>query len=337
MSDEQSTRGELPLMDYDPRSHLVTPDRTPERARFPVIDFHTHGRGHDPADLVRAMDAVGVERVVDMGVGTGERFDTAYERYVKPYPDRFILFAAFDWDELLQHDDFGERAADALRRCVEKGARGVKFFKNVGLTARFPDGELLRIDDERLNPIIATAGELDIPVCFHTADPPSFHQPYDRHNERYIALTTHPTWHFYGPDFPDRDEILEQRNRVIERFPDVTFIGAHLAAHGLDLPRLAELLDRFPNFYVDTSARIRELGLQPYTARRFCVQYADRILFGTDGPTEVDKVRLFLRFFETEDEHIPFQKLDHMCGLFLPDDVLEKVYRLNAMKLLKLG
>jgi predicted TIM-barrel fold metal-dependent hydrolase len=91
---------------------------------------------------------------------------------------------------------------------------------------------------------------------------------------------------------------------------------------------------------VDISARISELGRQPYTARRFFLRYADRILFGTDVGVNPASYRIYYRFLETDDEYfdygvgeIPDQGRWCIYGLFLPDDVLEKVYRLNALRL----
>jgi predicted TIM-barrel fold metal-dependent hydrolase len=104
---------------------------------------------------------------------------------------------------------------------------------------------------------------------------------------------------------------------------------------------VSALLDRCPNLYVDPSARIGELGRQPYSARRFCIDYADRILFGTDAGPSLDAYRRYYRFFETDDEYfnygggpVPGQGRWHIYGLYLPDDVLEKIYYRNAERVL---
>ena len=102
------------------------------------------------------------------------------------------------------------------------------------------------------------------------------------------------------------------------------------------------MLDDCPNYYVDISARISELGRQPYSARRFFIDYADRVLFGIDAGANLDVYRIYYRFLETDDEYfnygtraIPGQGRWTIYGLYLPDDVLEKVYRRNAERIFK--
>lgn len=106
---------------------------------------------------------------------------------------------------------------------------------------------------------------------------------------------------------------------------------------------MSEVLERCPNFFVDISARLGELGRQPYTARRFFLQRADRILFGTDSGPDLESYRLYYRFLETDDEHfnynvgeVPQQGRWYAYGLYLPDDVLKKVYFENAQRIFNL-
>jgi len=176
-------------------------------------------------------------------------------------------------------------------------------------------------------------------VMFHTADPDAFFEPIDPENERFEELAAHPDWGFHSSTFSKR-ELLEQRNRVIARHPETVFIGAHLAESGEDLDYLSTLLDTHANLQVDISARTPELGRQPYRAREFFLKYADRIIFGTDLLPEIEVYRLYYRFLETSDEYFEYpshasrQGRWNIYGLFLPDDVLRKVYRENALKLL---
>ena len=177
----------------------------------------------------------------------------------------------------------------------------------------------------------------------HSADPAAFFTPLDRHNERWHELNEHPDWLFHGKDFPTRAQLLAQRNRVIERHPRTTFIGAHFGNSPEDLATLAQWLDRYPNFYVDIDARINELGRQPYSARRFFLKYQDRILFGTDMAPDAAAYRIGYRFLETDDEYWDSaeptghrQGFWMIYGIFLPDDVLKKVYKTNAERILRL-
>ena len=201
---------------------------------------------------------------------------------------------------------------------------------------------MLPVDDERLAPIFDKAAELKIPVMFHTADPEAFFTPIDRFNERYEELAAHPDWSFLGSPF-SKASLLEQRNRVFARHPRTTFVAAHLGESSEDLSYVAELLDRHPNLYIDISARTAELGRQPYTAREFVIRFADRILFGTDLLPDVGMYRLHYRFLETDDQYFEYpshasrQGRWNIYGLSLPADVLEKIYRINALKLLAAG
>ncbi|OPZ81037.1 MAG: methionyl-tRNA synthetase [bacterium ADurb.Bin431] len=157
---------------------------------------------------------------------------------------------------------------------------------------------------------------------------------------RYLEIGMNPEWSFYGDQYPEKEEILAARNRVIARHPNTIFIGAHFGNLPEDLATVAGWLESWPNFYVDIDARISELGRQPYSARRFFLKYQDRILFGTDTPCRADAYRLYFRFLETDDEYIdptPAHKLQGrwmIYGLYLPDEVLEKIYNKNALKIL---
>jgi predicted TIM-barrel fold metal-dependent hydrolase len=239
----------------------------------------------------------------------------------------------------VERSDFVEVTTDRLQRMIDHGACGIKFWKDLGLTLRDTKGTLLRIDDDRFAPIFEACGRLGLPVMFHTSDPSAFFEPIDPHNERFEELAAHPDWGFSGLPVTKRD-LLEQRNRVIARNPGTTFVGAHCAESGEDLAYLAEQLDALPNLQIDISARTPELGRQPYTARTFFLKYADRILFGTDLLPEIEMYRLYYRFLETDDEYFEYpshasrQGRWNIYGIFLPDDVLLKVYRENALRLL---
>jgi hypothetical protein len=329
---------DLPLSDFKPVSSLKTPSHIIEHPRFPVIDYHNHLDSQDAGDLLRIMDACDIEKLVNITMQTGEAGLRQMDRLRNADADRFASIGWMDWTGV-NRSDFASISCDRLEEMVEHGAVGIKFWKDLGLTVRDSAGALMRIDDERLEPIFQKAEELDLPVMFHTADPDAFFQPIDPHNERFEELAAHPDWGFHGLPVTKR-ELLEQRNRVIARHPDLTFVGAHLAESGEDLDYLAGLMDTYPNLYVDISARTPELGRQPYRARAFFLKYADRIVFGTDLLPEIEMYRLYYRFLETADEYFEYpshasrQGRWNIYGVFLPDDVLRKVYRENALKLL---
>jgi predicted TIM-barrel fold metal-dependent hydrolase len=329
---------DLRLSDFHPRSSLRTPVHTVERARFPVIDYHNHLDSTDPREVLSVMDQCGVEHVVNITMQVGLKALEIMDRFHVAAPERFSAIGWMDWSGL-ERADFVQVTIDRLERMIEHGACGIKFWKDLGLTLRDTDGKLLRIDDDRFAPIFEACGKLGLPVMFHTADPSAFFEVIDAHNERYEELAAHPEWGFSNTPVTKR-ELLEQRNRVIARYPSTTFVGAHCAESGEDLAYLSQQLEALPNLQIDISARTPELGRQPYTARAFFLKYADRILFGTDLLPEVEMYRLYFRFLETADEYFEYpshasrQGRWNIYGLFLPDEVLRKIYRENALKLL---
>jgi hypothetical protein len=331
----------LPLSEFQPRSSLKAPIHIVERPRFPVIDYHNHLDSVDAGDLLRIMDACDIELLVNITMQTGDAGLQQMDRLRHAAPGRFRTIGWMDWCGV-ERSDFAAVSCDRLEQMAEHGACGIKFWKDLGLSIRDGSGALLKIDDERLAPIFAKAAELGMPVMFHTADPDAFFAPIDPYNERYEELAAHPEWSFYGAPVSKR-ELLEQRNRVIARHPETTFVGAHLAECGEDLVYLAELLDTYPNLQIDISARTPELGRQPYRARELLLRYADRILFGTDLLPDFDMYRLYYRFLETADEYFEYpshasrQGRWNIYGLYLPDDVLRKVYRDNALRLLTMS
>jgi predicted TIM-barrel fold metal-dependent hydrolase len=242
---------------------------------------------------------------------------------------------------LEQGERFPEWAAGRLRIQASWGAEGLKVWKGFGLHVRDPQGQLASVDDPRLDPIWETAAELGLPVVIHVADPVAFFQPLDAHNERWEELQAQPDWHFPSPPFPPFHTIVEALARLVERHPQTTFVGAHVGCYAENLAWVGRVLERCANFYVDISARIAELGRQPYTARRFFLRYAGRILFGTDVGADLAAYRTYYRFLETADEYfaydaeeVPGQGRWRIYGLYLPDEVLERVYFRNAERVM---
>ena len=347
----------LALERFLPEPMLRVAQHPLAHAKYPAIDVHTHPRFrlHGSVkrldDYVRVMDEHNIAVSVSLDGGLGKRF-AEHARYLwTKHRNRFLIFANIDWrgdgkteDPAswdCQRPDFARRMAMALGEAKKMGASGLKLFKSFGLTYRNPDGSLIKIDDPRWDPIWKACGDLGLVVLIHTADPAAFFKPIDERNERWEELSRHPDWSFYGPEFPSRAELLAARNRVIQRHPKTRFIGAHVANDPEDLAMVATWLDRYPNLYVDIAARIAELGRQPFTARKFFLKYADRILFGTDGPRHPIRLALHWRFLETRDEYFPYaenefppQGLWRIYGLGLPDEVLRKVYYENAVRLI---
>jgi predicted TIM-barrel fold metal-dependent hydrolase len=322
---------------------------------LPLVDVHVHVHPDAAEAFVKIMDANNLSRIVNLG--TLERsnvpFQAGMDRYFQIFGERMAYFATPDFVDVAR--GFGVRMARELERKVELGARGLKIFKDLGLRHKDAGGRLIPVDDDRLDPLWAKAGELGVPVLIHTADPVAFFQPLDEKNERKEELQAHPDWHFGGPSFPDHDTLLEQRNRVIERHPGTNFIGAHLGNYPENLEYVDGCLDRYPNFFVDISARIGEIGRHPAAnARAFFIKHQDRVLFGTDlvvsssvsGEESGSELARYTkryegyrRFFETRARQMeypgyPMQGRWKVDGIDLPNAVLEKLYLRNAHRLI---
>ena len=348
---------DLLLKHFRPKSKLRVVQTDVPRAKFPVVDIHTHFRHrfrHSPEQLdafVELMDRNNIAVCVSLDGQLGDAFREHAAYLWTKYPNRFLIFANIDWQGdgtaddpatwACHRDNFGARVAEQLAEAKQLGACGLKVFKQLGLGYQNPDGSLVKIDDRRWDPIWKACGELGLPVIIHTADPAAFFDEIDETNERWEELHRHPEWSFPAEKFPRREELLAARNRVIKRHPETVFIGAHVANNSEDLATVSEWLEEYPNLYVGFASRIGELGRQPYTARRFFLEHADRILFSTDGPWPETRIRLYWRFLETYDEYFPYAENEfppqgfwNIYGIDLPDDVLKKVYHENALRLI---
>jgi predicted TIM-barrel fold metal-dependent hydrolase len=339
------------VTEYEPRPTLRVANRDVERAKFPVIDAHfhldPHETGVDADMIVRAMDSLGIERIVSVD-GYPQQFERLAAEFRGKYPDRFSLFAVIDpWK--ITKADFPDVQLDWMEAAAADGATGFKVFKALGLLIRDTSGTLVPIDDPRLAPLWEKAADLGLPVMMHLMDPTPFFDPIDRHNERYEELRALPEWSFHGDAFPSKAELLDQRENLLRNHPRTVFIGAHLGDNPEDLAYVARLLETYPNYFVEFSSRVSDLGRQPFTARRFFVRFQDRILFGTDGGASdygtewgwVRHYRAYFTFLETENEYMEYplwgvqpQGRWRVYGISLPDSVLRKVYYENAARLI---
>ena len=337
---------DLKLRDWEPRSMMKTKTTIVETPMFPVVDMHNHlGGGKDrltPPVVKRFLDemtAAGVRTVVNLDGGWGDRLTETIAALDSAHPGRFLTFALVNFDNI-DDEEWSQREAKRLEVGFKAGAKGLKFHKTFGLRYRYKDGKLMPIDDLKLDPIWEMCAKYKRPVVIHIADPAAFFTPLDRFNERWHELNSNPGWLFFGDKFPKREELLDQLHRVIAKHSKTTFVNTHFGNNAEDLAAVADKLDKYPNMYVDIDARISELGRQPYTARRFFLKYQDRIMFGTDTTPKRDAYRTYYRFLETDDEYFDCSASHHrqgfwnIYGIFLPKEVLEKIYNKNAERVL---
>ena len=327
--------------------------------RGPVIDSHTliapFNASIDTALAV--FKRVGVVKFCNKNGGfLGSRAFVATLQIKHRLKDNFAFFANVSWNRV-EEAGWGDNEADRLAREVGFGAKGIKFFKAMGLGARDANNKLITIDDARFDPIMDQAAKLNAVVAIHVGDPKAFFEPPTPANERYDELKLAPDWSFYGEDYPPLMELWKQTERLVSRHPATTFLFIHLGLSE-DLDYMEKLLDAHPNVWVDTSARVPEFGRHPADkVRAFFLKFQDRILFGTDlsiapdhwqlgsvSETPVgfeDAVKFYqahFRFFETDlkniDHPTPIQGRWKVNAIHLPGEVLRKLYFANAEKLI---
>jgi predicted TIM-barrel fold metal-dependent hydrolase len=361
----------LPLEDFRPKSMLHAKETRVPTPRFPVIDVHTHftftaseTKGVPTGEkmsfnttaqaAVAVMDRKGVKAVVNLTGGSGKGLEATLDGLDRAKPGRFWSCTEPSYGAWLD-PGYPQIQADAIEKAARAGARGLKILKTLGLglRERLTEGPLVKIDDARLDPMWEACAAHHLPVYMHVSDPEAFFLPIDCTNERYDELGHHPEWSFHGRDFPSHRELMAARDRVLARHPNTLFVGLHVGHNAENLDFVSESLDRFPNFNVETGARIGELGRQPRASRRFFEKHQDRIFFGTDAvpppagertPQQVFKDELYeiyYRFLETDDEYfdyapapVPPQGRWRIYGIALPDAILRKVYHENAERLL---
>lgn len=323
------------LKDWAPRSSVVVTETSVPKARYPVIDVHAHVEAETPDEVtawVKTMDEVGVRTAVILTGATGAEFDRLVELYVKAHPGRFQLYCGLETVDI-EKPDYPERAAAELGRCYNKGARGIGELsdKGWGYGPHVPRDKRLHSDDPRLDLFWTKAAQLKLPANIHVADHPSCWTPLDLYQER-----TPEFQHFnqYGEDVPSYQELIATRDRTLARHPKTTFIACHLGNQGNDLATLAKALDRYPNLFVDISARDYEVGRTPRAALRFLTRYRNRVMFGTDMGRNKSMYQAWWRLLESADEYMPGRVWWRYYGLELSAPALEALYRGNAQNIL---
>ena len=244
------------------------------------------------------------------------------------------------------HNRFVAECIETLNDHHQQGAKGLKILKELGLHYRDSDGNYSTAMIRGLFPIWEEAGRLKMPVLIHQADPAGFFEPVTPENEHYESLMKYPSWSFADPKYPRKIELLKRRDDLVRQHPERYLSCLILAIMLKTFNIFQSCLMRIPNVYIDFSARIDELGRQPYTSREFFIKHQDRIIFGTDMPanieSSVEMYRTYFRFLETYDESFYSPDYDGtfdrsrwpICGIGLPKEVLKKIYHENILKII---
>ena len=326
------------LKDFAPKVVNNIPVTVVERGKFPIWDMHSHDYVENEeqiAEWVKVMDEVGVEHTAIMHCSwIGRPFEEVVALYA-PYKERFRFWCCFDYSDMSAEGI--AKACETLERYHEMGAVGVGELGDKGegdTYARPVSGKDIHIDDPRIQPLIRKAGELKMPISIHIAEPYWMYLPMDETND---GLVNAVTWHVDTTNCYGYDKLMETFENAVRENPNTIFIACHYLNMTHDWPRLGALLDKYPNMYVDISARVAESAHTPRATRAFLMKYQDRVLFGTDNGMEAPMYHTIFRVLETEDEHFYMPESEYhwaLSGFGLPDEVLKKIYHDNAERIL---
>ena len=330
------------IVDYRPRSTLVTAGHKVPKAKYPAIDFH----GHPGSQMTNAveleqmgaeMDAMNLGLMVTANNTSGEALkrQAALVKASLKMKDRVRILAGVDFRNV--GPGWAAKAVAQLEADVAAGAVGIgEIGKGLGLSYRKADGTRLRIDDPDLDPVWDAAARLKLPVFIHTADPQEFWQEINYTNERWLELALFPGRRYPADKNPSFEELMTERDNLFRKHRGTTFVTAHMGWHANDLGRLGRMFDEMPNLNTEVGAVLYDIGRQPRGAHDFFVKYQDRILFGKDS-YQPEEYPYYWRVFETRDEYFDYYRGYHafwkLYGIDLPDSVLKKVYYQNALRI----
>jgi predicted TIM-barrel fold metal-dependent hydrolase len=342
---EASQAEELPspetilLKDYRPKSLYKIPVTKIDKAKYPIIDMHSHPYAKTAGQIeewVKNMDEVGVEKTVILTMATGTEFDDVYRKYSK-HPDRFEMWCGLDLSGY-NKPGFGPAAVKELERCRQVGARGVGEIhdKGDGLVSGKSKAPGMHPDDTRMDELWDTCGELGMPISLHVADPIWMYQKMDKAND---GLMNAYHWRLDNkPNIVNLSGMIDILDRTLARHRRTTFIACHFANLDYDLARLGEMFERNSNLYADISARYAETAPIPRFASKFYEKYAERLVYGTDMGFDTPMYRVTFRILESLDEHFyEIEQFDYhwsLNGFGLSGETLKQVYHANAAKLL---
>ena len=346
---------DIPVSEFNPINMLKVPEHYTPKAKYPVIDMHTHwgpillgpdyASKYDTASRVEQLKKYNIQMVFNPDRLWDEKLGEMQEK-LKGYEDFVLTCPSVDYARM---DDpgFPEYIDSCYKKYKEAGVKAIKLWKDMTLMLKDKNGKYVRLDDERYDPLFACAGKYDLPLIIHIGDPNCLFVPVDGRNEYYFIMKDHPEWSYIGDEYFNFETHMEMQENVIARHPETTFVVAHIGSAGEDLARVDAMMEKYPNMNIDIAARISELGRQPYSARKLFLKYPDRIMFGTDYQADEDPEIFYppyFRFLETFDEYFDYmgapRNKDYgawkIYGIGLPDDILRKVYNENAKRIFKL-
>ncbi len=287
------------------------------------------------------------------GITMADQHEIAVRQY-KNFPERMVFATTFSvngWDNA----DWQEKTLEHLKNSVAQGAVAVKIWKNIGMDLRDKTGKFIMVDDPGLDPVYDFIVKEKITLIGHNGEPRDCWLPLDsmkvKGNKNYYGQ--HPEYHmFLHPEFPSYEDQINSRDNMLEKHPDMKFIGCHLGSLEWSLDELAKRLDKYPNMAVDLS-RYGNLYIHTMNDWQktydFFIKYQDRLIYGTDRSVNSVKdagsmkrsahdswFRHWIYFATDEKIEVP-EAGGEITGLKLPADVIDKIYYSNAVNWLGLN
>lgn len=317
------------------------------------IDAHVHINTDDNALVEQAMkdkfDLLTINVEVPNYPSLEQQLKYAMEQK-EVFPGNVHFLSTFE-TETIQVPDWQNRAIEQIKTSINQGSIGIKVWKNIGMVLRDPDGDFIQIDDARFDPIFKYLEANGIPVCGHIGEPKNCWLPLEEmtvNNDRNY-YRRNPQYHMYQhPDHPSHEDLIGARDRVLDKFPDLKFIGTHLGSMEWSVDEIAKRLDKYPNMAVDLTARISHIQYQSLEdwgrVHQFFLTYQDRIMYGTDmhitedaDPEQVKKNAhqtwsMDWQYFVTSDSMQNEKVNGKFKGLRLPKKIVDKIYYENARK-----
>jgi len=326
------------------------------------VDVHARFPAEAAPRVVELMDRYGIGAVINLSGGVPGRGLEEQLKAAARFPGRIVVYAGLDWFEPTRGRGYGARMAASLARAHQLGARGLEIPRGLGIGFRNGQGDLLRVDEPELDPVFEKAAELGMPVMIETGAPMAFWLAPLASNERYEELKAHPELSLFG-QAPPWESLFLALERRIARHPKCTFVSAHFGNASEHPARVAAMLDKYPNLYIDIAGRIPEMGRHPAAEmKKLISDRADRIFFGSDlafgrnakdialssaglVPPSDDEIKHFFsstwRYLETSDKGFghptPIQGKWKVNGIGLSSSVLAKIYGENAARVLKVS
>lgn len=335
------------------RGPVAGPFSYRELAQFKAlepIDAHTHIYKSDPAyfAMLEKLHVHILDIVILVDNDVPERRDLSRENkdvlgVVEGSDGNAAMCTTFDAYQFNQ-PDFAAGAIRQVDRGFQDGAVAAKIWKNIGMEIKDVHGNFVMPDDPSLEPVYRDIVAHHKTLISHVADTDTAWAVPNpaAWDHRYFA--SHPEWSMYStPHAPSKEHLLRARDHVLEMNPDLKMVGAHLGSMEGNLGELAQHLDRYPNFAVDLSGRMRYFMAQPRSDMiAFFTRYQDRLIYGTDDTlyAEDDSPRMVGVFEASYARHWRFLATSDVLkfggheiqGLSLPEPILRKIYHDNAVR-----